>query len=239
MAATTQALSGCHLPSLSWLSPCKPLMAVVLQAFHGCCLASLSWLSRCEPFMAVVLHAFHGCRVASLSWLSSQKPFMAMVLKPFMATIFKPFVALPFASAGKGFLNYFFPSIVLIFLLSRNPLATLPQPRLRQKKSTRAHTKPWCREYGLNSAEKDFRIFAQMQPLLALGCQPFLCQKPFWLLPNDFFYPYYLYSRRSAAGSARTKVTRCHKRKCRCRSRSNILRHNLPKTLYSAQFLCL
>ena len=26
------------------------------------------------------------------------------------------------------------------------------------------------------------------------------------------------YSRRSAAGSARTKVTRCHKRKCRCRS---------------------
>ena len=31
----------------------------------------------------------------------------------------------------------------------------------------------------------------------------------------------YIYSRRSA-GSARTKVTRCHKRKCRCRSRSNI-----------------
>ena len=46
-------------------------------------------------------------------------------------------------------------------------------------------------------------------------------------------------SRRSAAGSARTKVTRCHKRKCRCRSRSNILRHNHPKTLYLAQFLCL
>ena len=49
----------------------------------------------------------------------------------------------------------------------------------------------------------------------------------------------YHYSRRSAAGSARTKVTRCHKRKCRCRSRSNILRHNHPKTLYLAQFLCL
>ena len=47
------------------------------------------------------------------------------------------------------------------------------------------------------------------------------------------------YSRRSAAGSVRTKVTRCHKRKCRCRSRSNILRHNHPKTLYLAQFLCL
>ena len=46
-------------------------------------------------------------------------------------------------------------------------------------------------------------------------------------------------SRRSAAGSARTKVTRCHKRKCRCRSRSNILRHNHPKTLYLAQCLCL
>ncbi len=46
------------------------------------------------------------------------------------------------------------------------------------------------------------------------------------------------YSRRSAAGSARTKVTRCHKRKCRCRSRSNILCHNHPKTVYLAQFLC-
>ena len=47
------------------------------------------------------------------------------------------------------------------------------------------------------------------------------------------------YSRRSAAGSARTKVTRCHKRKCRCRSRSNILRQIHPKTLYLAPFLCL
>ena len=46
------------------------------------------------------------------------------------------------------------------------------------------------------------------------------------------------YSRRSAAGSARTKATRCHKRKCRCRSRSNILRQIRPKTLYLAPFLC-
>ena len=46
------------------------------------------------------------------------------------------------------------------------------------------------------------------------------------------------YSRRSAAGSARTKATRCHKRKCRCRSRSNILGQIRPKTLYLAPFLC-
>ena len=46
------------------------------------------------------------------------------------------------------------------------------------------------------------------------------------------------YSRRSAAGSARTKATRCHKRKCRCCSRSNILRQIRPKTLYLAPFLC-
>ena len=39
------------------------------------------------------------------------------------------------------------------------------------------------------------------------------------------------YSRRSAAGSARTKVTRCHKRKCRCRSRSNIFTPNSSKNL--------
>ncbi len=46
------------------------------------------------------------------------------------------------------------------------------------------------------------------------------------------------YSRRSAAGSARTKVTRrCHKCKCRCRSRSNI---NSSKNLvFSAIFVPL
>ena len=47
------------------------------------------------------------------------------------------------------------------------------------------------------------------------------------------------YSRRSAAGSARTKVTRCHKRKCRWRSRLVILCQIHPKTLYLAPFLCL
>ena len=37
----------------------------------------------------------------------------------------------------------------------------------------------------------------------------------------------------------RVRPTRCHKRKCRCRSRSNILRQIHPKTLYLAQLLCL
>ena len=48
-----------------------------------------------------------------------------------------------------------------------------------------------------------------------------------------------VYSRRSAAGSARTKVTRFHKRKCRCRSWLIILCQIHPKTLYLAPFLCL
>ena len=47
----------------------------------------------------------------------------------------------------------------------------------------------------------------------------------------------YHYSRRSAAGSARTKVTRCHKRKCRCRSRSNILRQIEEKMQVFTMFL--
>ena len=52
----------------------------------------------------------------------------------------------------------------------------------------------------------------------------YLHSDPSWCALLSFFQLIsYTYSRRSAAGSARTKVTRCHKRKCRCRSRSNIL----------------
>ena len=126
--------------------------------------------------MAVVSQAFHGYGIET---------FHGHDLQTFRGS--------SFCICWKRVSQLLFPFNCSHLSLSRNPLATLPQPRLRQKKSTHSHTKPWCREYGLNSAEKDFRIFAQMQPLLALGCQPFLCQKPFWLLPNDFFYPYYLY----------------------------------------------
>ena len=58
-------------------------------------------------------------------------------------------------------------------------------------------------------------------------------------IPRRCFLRRTVYSRRSAAGSARTKVTMCHKRKCRCRSWLIILCQIHPKTLYLAPFLCL
>ena len=69
-------------------------------------------------------------------------------------------------------------------------------------------------------------------------CNASWCSKTFGTLSNPI-WKQKTYSRRSAAGSARTKVTRCHKRKCRCRSWLIILCQIHPKTLYLAPFLCL
>ena len=103
--------------------------------------------------------------------------------------------------------------------------------------SSRVYHSSTCSKCGLTSISNICVYhwwFNHLPPRLAdhhaanhrLGCKCEICH---WLF----------YSRRSAAGSARTKVTRCHKRKCRCRSRSNILRQIHPKTLYLAPFLCL
>ena len=144
VAVTLQALDGCRVASLSWLLSCKPVMAVALRAFHGRCLARLSWLSRCKPFMAVVSQAFHGYGIET---------FHGHDLQTFRGS--------SFCICWKRVSQLLFPFTCSHLSLSRNPLATLPQPRLGKKNPPTLTQKPWCREYGLISAEKDFRIFAQ------------------------------------------------------------------------------